>query len=184
MNGLHRRAWRYFGIAGAAVVLAAISPAWAQPVMGLHTASWHSTAAGQDGANGGVYLRTGDWTAGTYRNSLGRPSVYLARTWGVRGWDVAVGAITGYQRRLEPAACLPAFLAHGYSMEFALRVQAEHGPTGCSVWRGHGRRVEPLVAFSHALPAIGDVVPRITYVPARLGAGASDVLHLSIERSF
>lgn len=184
MNTLHRRAIRYLGLALCAWVLAWVSPAWAQPVMGLHTASWHSNAAGQNNANGGLYVRGDDWTVGAYRNSLGRTSVYAARTWQAGGWDIAVGAITGYRRKLEPAGCLQMLLAEGYAMDVAVQSHAAYGPTGCNVWRGHGRRIEPLIAISHALPAVGGVVPRITYIPARLGAGSSDVMHLSIERSF
>lgn len=77
--------------------------------VGVHVGSWHSEP-GFNNTNPGLYLRTVDgWTAGAYRNSISRTSVYAGWTdgtelaSGVRA-EVTVGGITGYRIPLLPMA--------------------------------------------------------------------------------
>jgi hypothetical protein len=101
-------------VALASAVLLAL-PAVAQPpnsrigAIGLHLASRHLPAHDYSNANPGAYVRTDDGiTAGFYRNSIRRWSVYAGWTTGVQlagplHADITLGAITGYER----AAVLP-----------------------------------------------------------------------------
>jgi hypothetical protein len=101
---LHLRALRYLGVALALVALCAIGPAFARDdasiTVGLHAASKHLPKyEWQSGFNPGVYVRTSaGWTAGVYRNTLARTTLYAGRTWSnVLGpIDVMAAAATGY----------------------------------------------------------------------------------------
>lgn len=100
--------WLKVALITACIGLAGIAgPADAQTI-GLHLGSKHS-AAGYNNVNPGLYLRSADgWTAGAYRNSVRRTSVYAGWTGGiditsgVRA-EVTAGFITGY----PVAAVLP-----------------------------------------------------------------------------
>lgn len=94
--------------------------------IGLHIGSWHSEP-GRNNVNPGIYAVTQDgWTAGVYRNSWKRTSVYAGRAlFGHReGFALTVGAISGYSHtalmvvpsyRIGPAriSYLPKFTKEG-----------------------------------------------------------------------
>lgn len=81
----------------------------AEMVIGLHLASLHSPSPWKlSGENPGLYLKTEEgWTAGGYRNSYGRLSLYAGKTFETedKRWALTVGGISGYQRISGPAAC-------------------------------------------------------------------------------
>jgi hypothetical protein len=165
-------------------LLSVLLPAMAraQPVMGLHTASWHLGVDQQQ--TPGLYVRWGSWTAGGYRNSIGRASAYVTHSWRIGPIDVAVGAVTGYGYRVRRgASCLETALLAGWSMDAAQEVSARMG-SNCRYGSGAGPAVSPLLALSAPLPAIGELQPRLTFIPATAGVGRSNVLHLSLERGF
>lgn len=145
-----------------------LATAVASLVIGAHVYTAH--APGHDGPalqdfNPGLYARTeSGLTFGAVRNSLGRPSLYLAQTWETQDkrFALTVGAISGYQyRRIEGQRVCRA----GY-------VHAEANP--CYYMHGKTNAVlRPLIAPSIALPAIGGVTPRVSL----LGKG----VHFSIE---
>lgn len=83
--------------------------------VGLHLASVHVPAADwQNNANVGIYAKTaGGITAGIYRNTQHRTSVYAGYTLEHGPFALTLGAITGYSARpvmpmLAPSVALPA----------------------------------------------------------------------------
>lgn len=128
-------------------------------ILGVHLLSHHVEAKPwQENFNPGLYVRTTEgWTAGFYRNTLRRTSVYLGRTVALTSWaDITLGGVTGYESR--PAPC--------WSPEL----------TDCRLGLGSAK-VKPLIAPSvHLGPA------RVSWVPGT--AGSANVLHLSLERKF
>lgn len=81
-------------------------------LLGLHLATAH-VEPGLESATAGVYaMAPGGLTAGVLRNSLGRPSLYVAHTWQRGPWGLTAGAITGYPARpvlpmLDPSVRVP-----------------------------------------------------------------------------
>lgn len=147
-------------------LLLASGAAQAQTTIGLHLASHHFEQRDyQRNFNPGIYVRTEDgWTAGVYRNTLGRTSVYGGYTIGDQV-ALTVGVVSGYQIRHEWAPPLPGG-------------QCSNGPPPC---------YRELGTSHHALNLM--VAPSVRLGPARVsfipGLGnASSVLHLSIERRF
>lgn len=70
---------------------------------GLHLVSHHAPAKIYNNTNPGVYYRTPEgWTAGIYRNSLSRTSVYAGYTWKFGQLDVTTAAVTGYFHTVQP----------------------------------------------------------------------------------
>jgi len=93
-----------FVIALAALLFAPVA-AQAQTTVGLHLVSHHfPERPGQRNFNPGVYVRTAEgWTAGYYRNTLDRNSVYAGYTLqheinGFVAVALTAGAVTGYRR--------------------------------------------------------------------------------------
>lgn len=87
------------------------SAAHAQTV-GLHLGSWHSEP-GYNNANPGVYVRLENGlTAGAYRNSFRKTSVYAGWTWqaDIAGFRPAItaGLISGYR---HPFLVVPSIAA-------------------------------------------------------------------------
>ena len=158
----------------AALALAALA-VHADPVIGLHLGSHHFPgAASLHDINPGVYVRLDNGlTAGVYRNSFKRTSVYLGYTVEHGPFALTVGAISGYQTRLVVSA--------GIHKDAA-------SPTG---WyhdeaheEGHTRgAIGLLVAPSVALPSVFGITPRLTVLP-KFTAKGHTVAHLSIERAF
>lgn len=72
-------------------------------ILGVHLASAHIPAPeGINNFNPGVYIQADGWTAGAYRNSYRRPSLYLGHTlsWGPA--SLFLGAVTGYHKPVLP----------------------------------------------------------------------------------
>lgn len=78
-------------------------------VIGLHLATAHfagASASEMQAVTPGIYVRAASGlTAGAYRNSDGRGSVYAGWTWATANgrWAITAGAVTGYPHaRLSP----------------------------------------------------------------------------------
>ena len=67
-------------------------------ILGVHLASTHLNTdnTGLNNANVGVYGECDGWTAGVYRNSYRRTSLYAAHTWHWGPFALTAGAVTGY----------------------------------------------------------------------------------------
>jgi hypothetical protein len=71
--------------------------------VGFHLFSKHMPSKAYNNANPGIYYRVEDgWTAGIYRNSLSRTSVYAGYTWKFGALDVTTAAVTGYFHTVQP----------------------------------------------------------------------------------
>jgi len=153
--------------------------------LGVHLASVHLPAKdGQNNDNVGLYVRTeSGLTAGAYRNTLRRTSLYVGETFTLGPVDVLVGVASGYQRK-----CTDTLVQVGvtYGDPYPGRIpgppqpvyENRHECTGFS--RGW---LTPVLAPSIALPfALLGSTPRLWCL---YGAGKhSSVLHLSTEWSF
>ncbi|MBC7955398.1 MAG: hypothetical protein H7Y33_05975 [Cytophagales bacterium] len=71
--------------------------------IGLHVASHHMPAKTYNNSNPGIYYRHEEgWTAGVYRNSLRKNSVYAGYTWKFGILDVTTAGVTGYFNKVQP----------------------------------------------------------------------------------
>lgn len=152
-------------------------------VIGLHLLSMHAQPT--DGweteyrtSTPGVYVKApvgvlgGDVTAGIFRNSIGRTSVYLGQTWTTADgrWSLLVGGVTGYERR-EWVGKNESCERHGRHIDDG---------QWCQVSSGQGRsRIQPMLVPSYAAPAMWGMTPRISVALSGVPA-----LHLSLEESF
>jgi hypothetical protein len=136
--------------------------------IGLHLVSVHVPGAGLQDINPGIYVydRAG-FTAGVFRNSVDRTSVYAGWSYDVTPFKFTVGAITGYQRR-----------------RICTQVMTASGPVAdCAPYGGGTTHpISPFVSPSVALPSVLGIVPRISVMPAWLGG--STAFHLSVEKSW
>ncbi len=95
--------FRSIALAFTALMMSAWAPHASAGTIGLHIASQHFPAKRYNNSNPGIYYRTDEgWTAGTYRNSIRRQSVYAGYTWKFGRLDVTTAAVTGYQDTLQP----------------------------------------------------------------------------------
>lgn len=147
-------------------------------VVGLHLISLHSnptytTSLSRMGreldseryqsVTPGLYVRAPNgFTAGAYRNSFGKPSVYAGWTFSTEDetFAVTVGAVTGYRRRIH----------------------VDHGP-GTAPYETDGRALEPVLVPSVRLPITDTIAVRLAYVPEPRKESTS-VFHLAIETRF
>lgn len=109
-------------LAFCAVALVLLAPAARSETVGLHLASAHVPQRQFNNTNPGVYYRSdAGWTAGGYRNSLRRTSVYAGYTWEYRALALTAGAVTGYQDTLQPmlVPSLRLFTHGGFSARLA-----------------------------------------------------------------
>lgn len=70
-------------------------------ILGIHLLTAHSMP-GYETVTPGIYTRhESGFSAGTYRNSIGRQSTYAGWTFETedKRWALTVGAVTGYQRK-------------------------------------------------------------------------------------
>jgi hypothetical protein len=94
----YKTAATFLGAIATAAMMASTSQA---QTVGLHLASVHE-AQGMNNTNPGAYYRSATgWTAGAYRNSVRRNSVYAGKTWETSTWHglsaaVTAGGVTGY----------------------------------------------------------------------------------------
>jgi hypothetical protein len=130
-------------------------------ILGLHLASYHAQHHDyQNNVNPGAYVECDGWTAGAYRNTLSRTSAYAGYTLRSGPFALSLGAISGYQKRIEAVPC-------------------QRGRrTGCTREYGFSDSAfTPMVAPSVTLgPA------RLWYIPS-IGVSSS-VLHLSLQKEF
>ncbi|MBX3626398.1 MAG: hypothetical protein KF892_15375 [Rhizobacter sp.] len=90
-----------------AVALAAAVPgAHAQTqthTFGLHLVSYHEPDKTYNNTNPGLYYRHPDgWTAGFYRNSVRRDSIYVGYTWKYGIFDITTAGVSGYFHKVQP----------------------------------------------------------------------------------
>jgi hypothetical protein len=90
-----------------AVALAAAVPgahAQAQThTFGLHLVSYHEPDKTYNNTNPGLYYRHPDgWTAGFYRNSVRRDSIYVGYTWKYGIFDITTAGVSGYFHKVQP----------------------------------------------------------------------------------
>lgn len=103
-------------------------------ILGLHLATAHfgGTAASQmHDANPGLYVRLGNGaTAGAYRNSEGRPSVYAGWTWSTADgrWAITAGGVTGYARAAVSPLVVPSLRVGLGDTGWATRLAYLHKP--------------------------------------------------------
>ncbi|MET0334276.1 MAG: hypothetical protein ABW190_08380 [Rhizobacter sp.] len=85
-----------------AATLMAVNCAQANTI-GLHLVSYHAPEKRYNNVNPGIYYRTTEgWTAGIYRNSLSRTSVYAGYTWKFGALDVTTAGVSGYFHTVQP----------------------------------------------------------------------------------
>lgn len=138
-------------------------------ILGLHLMSAHlPERPGQNNINPGIYAVADGWTAGTYRNTLRRQSVYFGYQFDAPNtpFSLTIGAVSGYHITKTPIVRSDKACVH--------RTQGD----GCdSLWiEGISRRkwMPMVVPSMHFGPA------RLWLMPQPSGA----VLHLSVEREF
>jgi hypothetical protein len=149
----------------AAALIAPMPAAQAQSAIGIHTISRHDPRRGHhQEENYGLYYRTaGGIEFGGYRNTLDRPSFYLAQTWTWHWLSATLGLLSGYQERQVQVAC----------------TDGSAGP--CYETRGHtAGAIGPLAAVSATTPPLWGVSARLTIIPGFL-VNSSSVYHLSFE---
>lgn len=150
-----------------ALLLLCLGAAANAATFGLHLASVHVPSRDyQRNVNPGLYVRLDSGiTAGVYRNTLGRTTVYGGYTFEWGPFGLTLGAATGYQKHAVPVPCERAHYV------------------GCTRIDGVSNAVlVPMVAPSVRLPEVAGLTPRLSIIPGL--AGSANVLHLSVERSF
>ena len=96
----------------------ALASDWA---IGAHIASLHLPARNFNNVNPGLYVRhtpTG-FTAGAYYNSVRKPSAYVGHTSQWAGFDVTVGVVTGYERKVSPLLLVSREIGNGWRVGMA-----------------------------------------------------------------
>ena len=132
-------------------------------ILGLHLVSYHHDQRSfTNNTNPGVYVECDGWTAGVYKNTLSRPTVYGGYTWRSGPFALTVGLASGYQKEYGQRLCEPGVVDLPENRCF----------------RG--------VADSPVMPI---VVPSVSVGPARVWfvpkiKSSSAAVHLSIERAF
>lgn len=108
----------------ALLMLVFMGPVAADPALvGAHLATWHAKP-GFEAATYGIYARWENGvTLGALRNSEGRASVYLAKTWSTSDgrFSLTAGGITGYTSRPLNPMLVPSY-AHKMGSGTAIRV--------------------------------------------------------------
>jgi hypothetical protein len=189
MSALRHLVHSILGIAVALLICAALgycTQAHAQGLtVGAHLVSVHAPARdGQNNTNTGLYVRgASGLTAGAYRNTQRRTSLYVGQQFDMGIVDVTVGVVSGYQRRctetrvqtgVTPVANRPGRAAAHAQPAYETRTECK------GFARGY---LTPMVVPSVALPfALFGVTPRIWFMPSF--GSQSSVVHLSVERRF
>lgn len=146
------------------VILVLLSQSCYGTEVGVHLVSAHVPAKDyQNNVNLGLYvINDNGWTFGAYRNTSRRLSVYAGQTFSYGPASVAIGLITGYDKRRvwykSDKPCLD-------------------GVVHDICWRDEGiskSKLTPIIAPSFDLGAV-----RVWYIP-RIGSSSS-VIHLSLE---
>jgi hypothetical protein len=142
-----------------------------QLVIGLHLVTAHFPDRDTyRSETPGIYARIDDgWTAGVVRNSFDRWAVYGGKQFEpVKHVSLAVGVITGYERRDRPCTA---------------RESYEYGwHKGC--WTGITKHVvSPMLVPSLYTDVKGATV-RLNYIPRWSRPEASEALNLAVEYKF
>jgi hypothetical protein len=134
-------------------------------ILGAHLVSYHTAREPYyHNVNPGVYVECDGWTAGAYRNTLGRNSLYAGYTLHQGPFALSLGVASGYQKKITPWAC-----RSGY-------ISTEANPCTLGIGTSNGK-VIPMIAPSVLLgPA------RLWYLP-RVGSSSS-AFHLSLQREW
>lgn len=115
-----------------------MSAALAGFTIGMHLLTLHS-APGYESQNLGIYGRhaASGITAGLYRNSEGRASVYLGQTFETadRRFALTVGAVGGYRERAAAPLVVPSMRIGGDAL--AARLSVIPKPPGADAWGLH-----------------------------------------------
>ncbi|MBC7993646.1 MAG: hypothetical protein H7Z15_10430 [Rhizobacter sp.] len=109
-------------IALLALAVMAMAPSTQAGTIGFHVASHHAPAKNYNNANPGIYYRNDEgWTAGAYRNSLRKYSVYAGYTWKFGVLDVTTAGVTGYFNTVQPllVPSISLFTYHGITPRIA-----------------------------------------------------------------
>jgi hypothetical protein len=109
-----------------------MAPCAMADTIGLHIGSHHMPAKNYNNRNPGLYYRTDEgWTAGLYRNSLKKDSVYAGYTWKFGALDVTTAGVTGYfhavQPLLVPSVSLPSVYGITPRIAYIPRVEKKIG---------------------------------------------------------
>jgi hypothetical protein len=103
--------------------------------LGLTLGSYHfDRQTPLESFNPGAYAICDNWTAGIYRNSFRRTSVFAGRVFSLGPIDLTVGLVTGYEkRRIYDGPARPG--------------DYERGCTGyhCIEDQGHGGKISPII---------------------------------------
>ncbi|MEO8151578.1 MAG: hypothetical protein ABI605_00810 [Rhizobacter sp.] len=111
-----------FRIAAFAAAALLLAPCAMADTIGFHIGSQHIPAKTYNNVNPGIYYRTDEgWTAGAYRNSLRKNSVYAGYTWKFGALDVTTAGVTGYFHKVQPllVPSLSLFTFHGVTPRIA-----------------------------------------------------------------
>lgn len=140
-------------------------PVSAQSAIGVHTITRHQPQRDyHQEENYGLYYRTaGGIEFGGYRNTLDRPTFYIAQNWNWHFLSATLGVLTGYKKHQVQVAC----------------TDGSAGP--CHETRGNTNgAIGPLAAVSATTPPLWGVAARLTVLPGFL-VNSSTVYHLSFE---
>lgn len=147
--------------------------------IGVHVGSVHVPARDYFNGNIGLYVRSDSGIElGYYKNSIRRDSFYLAQQFDVGPFQVAVGGVTGYQKKCRQDTYVSTGDFVTPSGRTVKRTVTTKGPEIC---RGQSRGyVMPFIAPSYAFDPVMGLTPRVTV----FFGGKSTVAHLGLERSF
>lgn len=152
--------------------------------IGLHVASVHVPAHdGQNNFNPGIYVKhESGWAGGVYRNTIKRTTFWGGYELSHGPLSLTLGVASGYDIRKTTGPC-PATAV--VEVDTHSRSSTRPGKPEMCEWRSgfSKHKLTPLIAPSVALPTVLEATPRITWVPGIKGR-SSNVLHLSIERTF
>jgi hypothetical protein len=128
-------------------------------VVGIHLASAHlPSEPWHENFNPGMFVASENYVGGAFRNSLGRLSIYGARTFTWDQFSLSLGLISGYKKKYWEGQCL----------------NGNQSTDGHPCFLGSTKYdVGPMFAPSYKF---GDF--RLTFIP---GFGTASALHLSVE---
>lgn len=133
--------------------------------IGVHTYTHHfDSHNGLNERNWGLYYRGEGWTAGGYRNSYRRNTLYAAKSFEAGNFALDLGVANGYQRKTKAMEC------------------TIQGNTGCWQYDTKAKSyLVPAIAASYAWDMGDGYKVRLTGVPSYEKSG---LVHLSVERKF
>lgn len=118
-------------------------------ILGLSLGSYHlDRAAGLQEFNPGAYIACDRWTGGVYKNSFGRPSIFVGYILPLGPVDITLGFVTGYEKRI---------IYEGPARDSE---RARGCSTYCYVWEGSGGKISPII-----LPSIRLGNVRVGIIP-------------------